>query len=543
MTFKRLLIGLGAVAAVVTVGAVAGSGGLLPEPGSQPVAQTAKEQPTPPKNGQQSKAVPEKLAPLVQEQEKAGPIAPNTDPRLMVTKRGALVLLNPSFGAPGSSVSIAGSGFDPGSTVNLMLKRNEKDSGGEDLGFAQADENGSFGGVTFSVPGNLGSGTFLVFAKQDFSENESSAKLQIRGAAPSLKLGTQVGKPGDSVTIAGSGFNPQEQVSVYFNSLTAKAVATLQADGSGAIDRAAITVPYGPSGNNTFILIGEKSQAPITANFTILNFYPSGEPSIYALKADEDMGFNGKSFGPNERVLVYLNSLSAPPIAAVQADADGSFSGGTFKVPFELEGQNTFIFVGEDSGSSVTSAFSILPYTPYAEASTYGARPGTTITFYGGDFARNEVVYIYTGRDEFSDGKLVSCAKSDDSGAVAGGNYAVRTDTPPGSMVFTLVGKNSRGSVNVGFDVMPATGNVQLPPAGPETEYKCPFDEEAATQAELGTGTATPADASAPTGATPKASGTTEPKAATTPSGSASGTVKPQASPTQTAKPSDTPAR
>jgi len=95
----------------------------------------------------------------------------------MVTKRGALVLLNPSFGAPGSSVSITGSGFDPGSTVNLTLKRDETDKGGEDLGFAQADEGGSFGGVTFSVPGNLGSGTFIVFAKQDFSDKQSATRL------------------------------------------------------------------------------------------------------------------------------------------------------------------------------------------------------------------------------------------------------------------------------------------------------------------------------------------------------------------------------
>jgi hypothetical protein len=397
-----------------------------------------------------------------------------------VAKPGPLLLLNPAVGAPGSAVGVAGSGFDPGATVNVTVKRGENDRG-QDVGFAQADQGGSFGGISFNIPEGIGGGTFVVLAQQENSDKVARATGQVQSASPTVKFGTQVGKPGDRITISAKGFVPNETVNVYFNSIGSDPVAQLQADQGGGLGRASVTVPYGAAGSNSFILMGEKSQSPVTVQFLMLNFYPAAGVSVYAAKADTALTFSGTDFGPSERVNIYLNSLQSPPVASVETDAEGAFTNaGEFVIPFSLSGKNTFIFVGDQSQAAVTAGFDVLPYTPYAEASTYGARPGTTITFYGRDFARDEVVRVYVGRGQGSAGSEVSCFKTDSRGAISGvGGYTIPHDAEPGKTTFVLVGDKSKAEAPVAFQVMDPGGPV-APTAEEAKEFHCPYDNEPA---------------------------------------------------------------
>ena len=113
------------------------------------------------------------------------------------------------------------------------------------------------------------------------------------------------------------------------------------------------------------------------------------------------------------------------------------------------------------------SGFDILPYSPSAQASTYGALPGTTISFYASGFAANEVVEVYLGRGQGNSGTLVSAFRVNSHGsAAAAGNYVIPNGTGP-ALYFTMVGQQSGGTatakVSVTTPSQPVTSRRSLP--------------------------------------------------------------------------------
>jgi|GEM_PF-1129255 len=530
MTFKRLAVVLGIVVAVSFIAARVGLGGFFPDATGGPTQADSQSVPTAAATGS-SEATPasSEATPVpgsTPDNSSATPTA--VLPQTIVTERSPLLLLNPAAAAPGSALSITGSGFDPGSTIDLYLLKNAQDLEGKSIGFAQADQSGSFGGVSFVIPDSISGGSFIIEARQENSDHKARAVGQVRASSPVVTFGTQVGKAGDEITISGKGFTGGEKIDIYLNTINSKPVVSFIAGDSGALNRATLRVPYAPAGNNSFIIVGEKSQSPVTVNFLMLNFYPSAGISSYAAKADTTLTFTGTDFGPGERVLVYLNSTSVAPVAIVQADDKGSFKGaGSFTIPFQLKGKNTFIFVGQQTQAAVTASFDVLPYTPYAEASTYGARPGTSITFYGRDFARNEIVRVFLGASQNSPGREVSCFKTDDKGEIAsGGGYTIGTDLQPGQLTFILKGDKSQVPVKATIEVMPATGPVQLP--SNQNEYVCPFDQQGQGQS----GSQESAQPQAQPSAQPQAQPTAQPTKESQSGGQSQSQAQPSAQPT-----------
>ncbi len=385
---------------------------------------------------------------------------------------GALILLNPGIVRQGTSLGVTGSGFDPRATVDLAVKQRPSDTG-HVVTFVQADKNGTFSG-NLTVPDTLSAGTFFIEAHERGSDKVAQAAGVVAGGTPQLKLGNQVGKPGDIITVSLHGFSPNEAIKVYWNSIGGQPVATLQADGGGGIGQGSVQVPFGAAGVNTFLFVGAKSQALVTASFYLLSLYPSIKLSSYAIEADNLLSFSGAGFGPGERVLVFVNSASGQPVSIIQTNGHGSFANaGGFVIPFVLKGRQTLIFLGEESRASVAVGWTVLPYTPNAQASTYGGLPGTTVTFYATGFARNEVVHVYVGRTQNSAGTLVSCFRTDDKGnAGAAGSYVIPGNTQ-GQLVFTLIGSKSDGTATATVQVAAAPTPVQVPA---QSAFSCPLD-------------------------------------------------------------------
>jgi nucleoid-associated protein YgaU len=411
----------------------------------------------------------------------------------IAVQRKPLVLLNPSTVRQGSSLGVTGSGFDPGATVDVFVKQKESDNG-DAITFVQIDKSGGFGGVTFAVPEALPRGSFIVEARQRNSDNVARATAVVAGGSPQIKLGTQAGKAGDVVELSATGFGPDEDIQVYWNGLTGDPVGSVRTDTGGSVRQGSIRVPFGAVGNNGFIFVGDKSQSPVTVPFQLLNLYPDVTLSSYAIKPDNVLSFTGKDFGPNEVVTVYLNNPEGQALETIQANADGTFDNeGGFLVPFGLHGKQTLIFVGQQSKAPTTANFDTLPYTPSAQPSTYGGRPGTTLTFYAVGFARNEIVHAVIGRTRESQGREVSCFMTDAQGnAASGGSYVVPGDAQPGQLIFTLIGSKSEASATAALEVIASDVPVQMPPA---PDFNCTLTEiPTAGEAAV----VTPADAGAP---------------------------------------------
>ncbi len=445
-------------------------------------------------------------------------------------ERKPLLLLNPSTVRQGSSVGVTGSGFDAGAAVDLVLKQREDDKG-DPITFVQVDKSGGFGGVTFAVPDTLPRGSFIVEAHQRNSDKLARATAVVAGGSPQVKLGTQVGKVGDTVELSAQGFGPDEEIKVYWNGLSGTTTGSLHTDGAGAVRQGSIRVPFGAVGNNGFVFVGDKSQSPVTVPFQLLNLYPNVELSSYAIKPDNVLSFSGKDFGPGERVLVYLNNPDGQPITAIPADANGAFdNAGGFVVPFGLRGKQTLIYIGEQSRAPTTASFDTLPYTPSVQPSTYGGRPGTTLAFYAVGFARNEVVHAYLGRTRDNPGHEVSCFLTDPQGnAAAAGSYVVPGNAQAGQLIFTLLGSKSQATATTALEVIASDVPVQVPA---QPEFTCTLDDgsgTAAGSAAEGSTRAPSQPAAAPATSVPAATRTGTPAAAQAPRQPATPVAQPAA--------------
>ncbi len=380
---------------------------------------------------------------------------------------GPLILLNPGIVRQGTSMGVNGSGFDPRATVDLAVKQRLSDTG-QVVIFVTTDKYGNFYG-NLTVPESLSSGTFFVEARERGSDKVARSTGVVAGGAPQLKLDSQVGKPGDMITVSVHGFSPNEAIKVYWNTMSGDPVATLQADSGGGIGQATVQVPFGAAGVNTFLFVGAKSQSLVAASFYLLSLYPSIKLSSYALRADNPMSFSGTGFGPGERVLVFLNSATGQPVAIIQTTQKGTFANAPgFVVPFELKGRQTLIFLGEESRASVAVGWTVLPYLPSAQASTYGGLPGTTVSFYATGFARDEVVHVYVGSAN-SARNMVSCFRTDDTGNVAAAGSYVVPGNAQGQLVFTLIGSKSGGIATAKMSITAAPAPVQVPVQPPFT--------------------------------------------------------------------------
>ncbi|MBI2863689.1 MAG: hypothetical protein HYX94_03905 [Chloroflexi bacterium] len=456
---KKMLIGISVVGALLLLSNVLfnkGSGGPPPVPG-----QTSGEQT------------------VIRKTDKTpGPAPTPADLGELSLKQNPLLLLNPATVKPGSAIGVTGSGFDAGATVNFILKRKKEDQG-QNVGFVQVDRGGNLSGFNFALPQDIASGPFILEARQDGAAKAAAATGNLVANSPEVKFGTQVGKVGDFITISAKGFTPGEKIEIHMNSLNSEAVGTVQADSGGGISQASLEVPFGAVGNNSFIFIGEKSQSPVSVPFLMLNLYPVLDISEYAAKADTTIVFSADGFGPRERVRIHLNDVNTTPVSIVEADDKGGFKGsGGFVIPYELKGKNTLIAIGEQSLAPTTVSFDVLPYTPNAEASTYGGKPGTTVTFYGAGFGRNEIVRVFVGRTEQDAGREVTCGKSNDQGnLLAGGSYTIPGNAQAGQLGFTLIGDKTKAPAKASMEVMEVSGAVPVP-AEDTKSYVCSFDQE-----------------------------------------------------------------
>jgi hypothetical protein len=369
---------------------------------------------------------------------------------------GPMILANPGMVSPGGMVTIDGSGFTPGSSVSVFLK--EGNSGAKMMGTGKAAKWGTVT-VVFRMPSTMTGQSSTVIAQQNGGAAKT-AQAQIMtplGIGQVVIDGKSAGKPGQKVTISATGFGHGEKVNVYWGRVAGTPVTTLTASPAGGVGQATVPVGIAPVGPTTLVLVGQTTHTTATAPYQMLGLYPSVVPHPYAVRAGHPVTVTGTGFAPNEQVLFYLNAAGGQPALAETASAGGTMSL-SFMVPFGLKGAQTLIAVGDESRASVDSGFTVLPYNPTAQASTYGAMPGTNISFYATGFAKNEVVEVYTGRGKGANGTLVTAFRVNSKGSAANaGNYILPNGG--GATTFTLVGQLSGG-------VAVAKVNVTAPPMG-----------------------------------------------------------------------------
>jgi hypothetical protein len=368
---------------------------------------------------------------------------------------GPSIVLNPGLVAPGGPVSVDGSGFTPRTSVVVWL-RAAHSSKGTVVAHGKAARDGTFI-ASFNMP-TSGAGNGGSVVAEDTSDGKTAtADLVTAGGVATAKIvGKAAGKPGQHVTVTATGFGPGETVEVFWGRVSGTPVAKITADSAGRIGAASIPVGVAPVGNTTLVLIGTRTHTTATVPYLMLGLYPSTVMHPYAIKAGHGVTMTGSGFAPGEQVLIFLNASNGVPAMTTTATGNGSFSV-NFAVPFGLKGRQSLTAIGNQSRASVRSGFLVLPYYPSAQASTYGALPGTTVSFYAKGFSANEVVLVY------ANGKLVTAFRVNSQGsASAQGSYVVPSGVGP-AIAFHLVGKQSGGSATAKLSIEPG-GSTTVPP-------------------------------------------------------------------------------
>lgn len=370
---------------------------------------------------------------------------------------GPLVVLNPGLVSAGGRVSVVGSGFAP-RTAAVVYLRSGRSATGKVVGHGRTSASGTVTtGFTMPTPFNAPKATVVVQA----GSSQGEAALATPGGMGTVTInGKAAGKPGDTVTVTASGFSPGEKVNVYWGRVSGPPVTSLTADSSGALSRASVRVGIAPTGPTTLVLVGTKTHTTATAPYLMLGLYPTTVLHPYAARAGGNVAFRGSGFAPNEPVLIYLDASHGTPALTATASSAGTF-GVNFVLPFGLKGRQTLTATGEQSRASTTTGLIVLPYNPSAQASTYDALPGTSLSFYAKGFAANEVVLVY------AQGKLVTAFRVDSKGgAAAAGRYIVPSGVGPG-LVFTLRGQKSGGAASAKVSVGAPAEPVTIPPQPP----------------------------------------------------------------------------
>jgi hypothetical protein len=371
---------------------------------------------------------------------------------------GPSIVLDPGLVGPGGQVAVDGSGFTPKTSVVVWLRPSHS-SKGTVVAHGMTARDGTFT-TGFTMPSSATGNGGSVVAEDASDGKTATANLVTAGGVATAKIvGKDAGHPGSRVTISATGFGAGETVDVYWGRVSGTPAATLTANSSGGISSASIAVGVAPVGNTTLVLIGQRTHTTATVPYLMLGLYPSSAMHPYAIRAGHSVTFTGTGFAPSEQVLIYLNGSGGVPALTTTASSNGGFSV-SFAIPFGLKGRQSLTAIGNESRASARNGFLVMPYMPSVQASTYGALPGTTISFYAKGFAANEVVLVYT------DGKLVTAFRVNSQGsASAAGSYVVPSGVANG-IYFKLVGQQSGGTATTKLGIEPG-GSTTVPPQAP----------------------------------------------------------------------------
>ena len=144
------------------------------------------------------------------------------------------IKVNPTKGAPGDSVTVKGTGF--GKRVDVDIEFD-----GSNVTTDEADTYGSFE-IVITVPVKS-SGIYKIEA-EDEDRNKADVNFTLAAAAT---LGQTTGNVGSQVTINGTGFTPNGNITVTY---AAKTVATTTADANGKFS-ATFNIPQSTYGEHT----------------------------------------------------------------------------------------------------------------------------------------------------------------------------------------------------------------------------------------------------------------------------------------------------
>lgn len=270
-----------------------------------------------------------------------------------------------------SSIAITGLGYAPGEAVSLW--QTFPDFTVAPLPQQIADDNGSFV-VSVYLGKDLPVGPYTITAHGTTSGREEYADLELtlaQGPQPSeplsLSASPQIDQQGAIITFAGTGFVPNEAVSLWgrYPDGGSFDLVTVAADDGG---RLSVQLGFGgnPTGTYVFSAQGLSSGLFSFAEMVLSEGDLNGatQPATLSLRPNFGeqrllVGIDGGGFAAGETVTLWttLPDFSTRGLAEVVADDGGSFSFELYLDETVPAGQHTFSARGNGSTRLATAPF------------------------------------------------------------------------------------------------------------------------------------------------------------------------------------------
>lgn len=306
----------------------------------------------------------------------------------------AVISIAPTFGEAGESVAVTGTGFSAGESVGIYL--DSTGSSGTLLRTVTATGTGALS-TTITMP-NTTTGTHLIAARGNTSGEKASRTYTVL-ASPAVSIDPLTGPNGTSVTVTGRGYNPGEQVQIYWDSTGSSGtlLKTVSATNLGTFSTT-ITTPNATAGGHLIVGKGVTSGHKPSRTFTVTaSVAPSISITVTSGPGGTVVPITGQGYTPGETVDIRWDKSTGIVLETVTASSSGTFSTSA-TVPDASPGKHLFVGVGRTSKAKPSRSFTVVdisPVTPKIAIAPTSGRTATVVTVTGEGYTPNESVQIY----------------------------------------------------------------------------------------------------------------------------------------------------
>lgn len=289
-----------------------------------------------------------------------------------------LILVTPTEGTIGTTITIMGEGYGPTETVRV-------DFGGRlDVAKVTTSEEGTFTATFQLAPHPAGQAKFICVGYKTVCSNEGF--ISIKGRLTTIT--PENGRPGTEIRVAGDGYASSEDIQVSFGDN--ENILIGKSNGMGVFDMV-FTVDRQSAGKRIVKVTGLKSGFSNNAGFEINGGITSVEPGYGPVGTK--ITVNGAGFGAGEKVKIDIGKISG--IAEVVSSKQGEFTS-VFAVLSQAFGIKTIMATGLKSRQIGMDRFVVSP-TITSISPTEGF-VGTIVKIQGNGFASSETIRVDLNR-------------------------------------------------------------------------------------------------------------------------------------------------
>jgi hypothetical protein len=331
------------------------------------------------------------------------------------------VIASNYYAKPGDSINLTGSGFAPNETVNIT-------AGTVNMS-ALADSKGDFTS-SLTLPFGQTKNSISIVSTGSLSQASSTTTITLAPYMPQVSPSTYYSQPGTAVSFTGSGFAPNEAITI---SLNGSIVGNETADSKGnLLSTGSYTLPFGKSA--VFTVNGLTSGASDTMNIGLAQFYAGLQLNNYYGDGGSSVMASGSGFAPNEPVAITSGKTL---LATAYADSNGSFNT-EITIPYSAPGKVALVANGSLSGAQANTGYTVAEVYNSVQLGSYAVPAGKAVNILGSGFFANEPVLVTTDRTSGS-----YTLNADASGNLDDSGFVLPSDLTPGNLTLTITGEDS----------------------------------------------------------------------------------------------------